>query len=309
VSGASPGSEVLDPAEPGLYRIDPVTGEIERLLSSGEDGLHEPELSPDGRQLVFQGSAPDGTPQIFVRERGETRQLTHLPGGALEPSWSPDGSQIAFAGRSRADDEVGSHIWALGEASVGDTDIFVMDADGKDMRRLVGTPRPDRRPDWSPDGSRIVFDTAAYVLVVPVVGDERARRLNPAIRVNHGPAADATWSPDGRWIAFTRFAPSSINGRIGFGTLWLMRPDGTSEHRVFPTRTPEGTYELDPSWSPDGSSIAFSSGSDSRIAIVDTGSGEIVVLDSVTGASDLSWDRWGILVSMGSLAGPSPDPF
>jgi TolB protein len=310
-SGTVPddGSQVLDPAGSDIYRVDPATEEIEQLLSSGEGGLDEPELSPEGSRLVYQGQAPNGSTQIFVLEDGRKRQLTELRGGALEPTWSPDGSQIAFAGRDRAGGGSHGSAYSFLDGDVGNTDILVMDADGGHVRRLAATPRPDRRPDWSPDGSRIVFDTGAYIWVVSVDDDEHARRLNPAIRINHGPAADPAWSPDGRWIAFTRFSTGSINGRIGFGVLWLMRPDGTSEHPLFPSKEPYGTYELDPSWSPDASAIAFSSGNASKIAIVDVRTGEIVHLDSVTDASDLSWDGRGILVSMGSLARPSPDPW
>jgi len=315
VSGATGGkgpdndAQVLDPAGSDIYRVDPATGEIEQLLSSGEEGLDEPELSPDGSRLVYQGEAPDGTTQIFVLEDGRTRQLTDLPGGALEPTWSPDGSQIAFAGRIKAGVGSRGSAFTFLDGYVGNTHILVMDADGGHVRSLVATPRADRRPDWSPDGSRIVFDTGAWIWVVPVNDVEHARRLNPAIRINHGPAADPAWSPDGQWIAFTRFSTGSMNGEIGFGALWLMRPDGTSEHRLFPSKTPYGTYELDPSWSPDASAIAFSSGDASKIAIVDVRTGEIGHLDSITDATDLSWDGRGILVSMGSLARPSPDPW
>ncbi len=152
-------SDEVDP-EPGLYRFDPTTGEaVPILLTKG--GQREPERSPDGTQLVYQGKAAidrlsSGGTQIFVlEENGTERQLTDLPGGALEPSWSPDGSQIAFAARSGA-----------GGNRDTDTDIFLMDADGGHIRRLIGTRRQDRSPDWSPDGSRVAFDAGGEIWVV-----------------------------------------------------------------------------------------------------------------------------------------------
>jgi Tol biopolymer transport system component len=67
------------------------------------------------------------------------RRLTDDPGSDIEPAWSPDGTRIAFA--SNRD---------------GDWDIYVMDADGGNVRRLTGTRghrdalRGDYDPAWSP---------------------------------------------------------------------------------------------------------------------------------------------------------------
>ena len=155
---------------------------------------------------------------------------------------------------------VPERIYIVFEGAVNkgrDSDLFVMDADGGHVRRLAGTPRQDSRPDWSPDGSQIVFDTYGDVWVVSVHDGELTRLPLGAIRFSHGPAVDPTWSPDGRWILVTRFSPGIGSGGHLFAVPWVMRSDGTGEYPLFPSKKPYGIFKLDPSWSPDGHSIAF----------------------------------------------------
>ena len=65
---------------------------------------------------------------------------TKADAGSWQPAWSPDGEKIAFS--SNPD---------------GNGDIFVMDADGSNIRRLTHTPDGEQFPSWSPDGEQIVF--------------------------------------------------------------------------------------------------------------------------------------------------------
>ncbi|NMC45788.1 MAG: hypothetical protein GYA52_03065, partial [Chloroflexi bacterium] len=62
----------------------------------------------------------------------------------LFPAWSPDGTKIAFNG-------LVPHS--------GNTDVYVMNADGSEVRQLTAAPGFDENPAWSPDGSQIVFQT------------------------------------------------------------------------------------------------------------------------------------------------------
>lgn len=269
-----------------LYRIDPTTGAT-RLIWSTEGELREPERSPDGSLLAYQGADPQGTPQIFVVGNGRPHQLTDLPGGAVEPTWSPDGSQIAFAG-----------VAGAGE----DSDIFVVDADGGDVRVLAQTVGDDRRPDWSPDGSRVVFDTYATIWVASV-NEGEAQPLTSGVTLLQGPAHDAAWSPDGRLIAFTRYDPGSINGLLPYAHLWVVRPDGTGERRVNPPFR-NRVFELDPSWSPDGNSIAYTDVERGRIGFSDVATRGAIHVASPFVLTDLSWGLAGLI----GVRGASPSP-
>ena len=274
---------------PDLYGVDPQTGEAELIFSAGED-LHEPERSPTGPQIVYQGTELDGTTQIFVLEDGDARQLTDLEGGAWEPTWSPDGSRIAFAG-----------VRSAGENS----DIFVMDADGRHLQLLARTPRFDRAPDWSPDGTRVVFvtdpgwiggfleDGAADIWVASV--DEGAvTRLTRTHRDDEAPM----WSPDGRLLLFTRYGSTVVNEHRLSARLWLMRADGTARRPLMALGRPYLADELQPTWSPDGRSIAFSFDC-SCIRILELGSNEVrtvsVGIRPRNDLQDLSWGSDGII--------------
>ncbi len=237
-------------ARPDLYVVDPKSREATPLLSE-QGSQSNAEVSPDGRQIVYENRAPGTSSQISLLEPdGTTRQLTNMKRGASDPTWSPDGSQIAFAGFRRRDGD-----------RRPDSDIFVMNADGSHIRRLAGTPRPDGHPDWSPDGSQIVFHSRESGEGLPRAGGllwlvSAGTRTLTRLLGSGSPfgAADPTWSPDGRWIAFSG-VEATINGGLLSTSLWLMRSNGTHKSRI----RKSAIYRVieNPSWSPDGRSIVF----------------------------------------------------
>jgi TolB protein len=122
-------------------------------------------------------------------------QLTQ--GGGLEGDWSPDGARIVFRG--------------------GDSNLWVMNADGTNIVLLFAGPGQDAAPQWSPDGTRIAFDGVRGVNVDIFLIDADGTNL---VRVTNHAAADWTpsWSPDGTRIAFFSHPGASGEVRPGQST-------------------------------------------------------------------------------------------
>jgi Tol biopolymer transport system component len=155
------------------------------------------------------------------------------------PSWSPDGKQIVFY--SERD---------------GNSEIYVMSADGEHQMRLTRHPASDGYPNFSPDGKQIVFDSDRDGNFEIYVMD--ADGGNPKRLTSH-PARDvsASWSLDGRKIAF-------MSDRNGEFEVWVMNADGSSPAGV----TYFGSNWF-PRWSPDGQKLAYHVGRD--IHVLDVG--------------------------------------
>ena len=146
---------------------------------------------------------------------------------------------------------------AFVSARDGNWQIYVMDADGKNQRRLTNNVWEDWFPSWSPDGERIVFNSRRdgnfrndfgitdEIYVMDADGSNQQR-----LTENLFDDRDPSWSPDGEWIAFVSDRDGLFNDEI-----YVMDADGSNQRRL----TENLAIDWHPSWSPDGDRIAFSS--------------------------------------------------
>lgn len=102
---------------------------------------------PDGSSITYSLNTPDGALHLQTVDlaTGDVRRFLDLPGDQDFPAWSPDGSTLAFA-------------WT----SVGGSGLYVVDADGTNLRRVVGVPFTAGDSGlgitWSPDGTWLAFE-------------------------------------------------------------------------------------------------------------------------------------------------------
>ena len=114
----------------------------------------DPEYSPDGKRLVFTREEGNvGHIWIMNSDGTQPKQLTADSGYDSSPSFSPDGTQVVFT-RNVTD-------LKFRPGTAASSEIFVIDIDGTDEKRLTNNEVADFQPSFSPDGKQILYDVWA----------------------------------------------------------------------------------------------------------------------------------------------------
>ena len=201
-----------------LYLADGKTGKVKRrILKSGISSNYETyrfinsqaNWSPDGKYLAF--AAKKGPRDVIVIvDVARNREVKHIDvklSGVTTPAWSPDGTQLVFTGYDG-----------------GLSDLFIVDRDGGNLRRLTNDKYADLHPVWSPDGSTIAFATdrgPRTDFKTLAIGNLRIAFYDLAtgtIRVldhmDQGKNVSPQWAPDGHSLAF-------VSDRNGVSNVFL----------------------------------------------------------------------------------------
>ena len=220
-----------DRSDRELVQMDIASG-AQHSLTYDRKGVGSPRWSPNGDRLAFvavEGTGKDAKPQVFVLPMtgGEARKLTEAPNGIEQFAWRPNGQDIAYVASDEPGNkkEIEKHHDAF---EVGDNDFLATEA-----------------------------ALPSHIWILPAVGG-KAKRLTsgawslPKSAPPSSPASPISWSPDGKWLLFTR-QEHPHQGDADLTTLQVLNVDSGEVRKL----TKHEKFESFAEFSPDGSHVAY----------------------------------------------------
>jgi len=208
-----------------IWTVDLLSGEIVPVtdLDSIYSGPSSPDWSPDGDSFAITYEYDIYT---MPANGGAIKEVIQIPGdpGLFSPDWSADGQQLVF-----------TLDFDLNDSNF---DIYRVDADGSNLVQLTSHEEHDREPAWSPDGTKIAFESRRegnWELFTMNADGSNIQNISNSPDREHHPA----WSPDGAKIAFQ-------SDRDGNWEIYVMNADGTDVQRL----TDNDVKDEGPEWRP-----------------------------------------------------------
>src|SRR5256714_1920128 len=278
---------------------NPVTGGISQIteLRAGHTGPDGAFVDAPGGSLIndraidplIQERVPDGS-RIVACRNGAQIFVMGFDGGQYgevvnDPTNVVNDAAFSFDGKK--------YVFSQG-ASNGIKQIFVMNVDGTGLTQLTNDPSGATAPAWSPDGTTIAFTSWSANKQIWAMNPDGSNQRN---LTNDGIGGNdfAAWSPNSQQIAFQRLRNSAQTD------VWVMNADGSGQTNL--TNTTGFFFNGNPSWSPDGTMIAFASTRDGNYEIYKmTSSGASQTRLTVNSAQDQfpAWSPDGTVIAFQS---------
>ena len=290
-----------------------------------------PRISPDGDRIVYILGETDWALDRFTSrlwivrsDGGDRRQLTFGDGTDTEPCWSPNGKTLAFLRSRKADAPSAHRAGPPGKKKVAERQIWLIQPDGGEARRLTDSESNISSFSWHPDGRKIsyqctapepkarkkrrktegdyqIFDEDARRAQL-WVADVRSGKALPLFDDEKRTVVQHRWSPDGKKIVLILGPDDQLKNSDRY-SLHVLDLAGKRTKKLVDQPGPQ----TDPVWSPDGKQIAFSSAmgrkafyhANDRIVVVPSRGGAPVSLTDAfdESANILQWDERGIAFS------------
>ena len=214
-----------------LWRIDVDGHNAANISKMGVSSISVVRASPRTNKVAFAGKIRNGSDVDILVVNGDGSGFVNVSDGAgdnnapdSEPVWLPNGRSLLFT-----------------SSRDGNLELYSVNVDGSEIRRITNIGSSDFTPVPSPDGSRIAF-------ISDRDGNRELYVMNGSggglVRLTQSADAEGfpQWSPDGKKISFTRG-----------GDLWVMNTDGSGQANLTNTAATEHSAR----WSPDSTAIAF----------------------------------------------------
>ena len=217
----------------------------------------------NGTEVYFT-SYRDNNPDLYgVTLGGRRFEISRRPGLNTSPSWNEATQRLAIS-----------------LSKDGNSELYTMSRDGRDLARLTNAPEADTAPDFSPDGSQIAFTSdrggTPQIYVMSSSGGE-ATRISGC-----GYCDSPAWSPDGRRIAYVVREGGEFNIYVADITSGGPAVQLTRGQRD----------NTDPSWAPDSKHLVFSStrGGSPEIYMMNT---DVKIAHPLTRGGNCTAPSWG----------------
>lgn len=268
---------MTDRTRANLWQID-ADGSHHRPLYSGLKNYNSPVWSPEGDRLAFT-SNEEGSTQIYVRwmDTGQTALVTNIQKSPSSLSWSPDGKWLAFTMEVPAQSK-----------PVAKARPKPKGAKWAEPARVIDTVR------YQFDGRGIVEPQYRHVFVVPADGGT-PRQLTTGNFNHRGPLS---WSPDSSRLLFSANRNANWELETDEEDIFALEIDSATLVQL----TRDSGVESEPTWSPDGRLIAFTTVerrplayTNRRLAVMQADGSErrILTPDLDTSVSDPVWSDNG----------------
>ena len=230
-----------------IYTMNSDGSDVRQVTAAAGANSRISDWSPDGRRIAFDSDRTRAVEIFTMRSDGsEVQQITHLGGFSGDPSWSPNGRHLVFEHASFG--QCCTNIWRINPDGAGLHElttfsmetraaepeyspdgrwiafqqfpngvgpgqlsaIFVIRANGRDLRQVTPLEMDAGHPEWSPDGSRIIFNNDFTQNVGDIftirpngTGVKRLTHVTPLGEADFRP----DYAPDGKKIVFDQLIP------------------------------------------------------------------------------------------------------